>query len=141
MGHEVEIRKAIGRRLRVTAWELGYKTQQELADAIGCTLGQVDTWYNGRALPPVKHMETLCKQHKLTLDWIYRGVSKGLADGLYIRIQSALEFDEPAPFVRPEPEPAPEPEAPEQVAAGEKKSRKRWSVYRRKMAGTRGIVA
>jgi transcriptional regulator with XRE-family HTH domain len=138
MGHEVETRKAIGRRLRVTAWELGYKTQQQLADAIGCTLGQVDTWYNGRALPPVKHMETLCKQHRLTLDWIYRGVSKGLADGLYIRIQSALEFDEPAPFVRREPEPEPEPET---EAPGVKKARKRWSVYRRRLAGTQGIVA
>ena len=141
MGHEVEIRKLIGRRLRVTAWELGYKTQQQLADAIGCTLGQVDTWYNGRALPPVKYMETLCKEHKLTLDWIYRGVSKGLADGLYIRIQSALTFDEPAPYVRPEPEPEPGKLDRLPARAGEKKPRKRWSVYRRRLAGTQGIVA
>lgn len=137
MRHEAEIRKAVGRRLRVTAWEMGYRTQQQMADALGCTLGQVDTWYNGRALPPVKYMETLCKQHKLTLDWIYRGVSKGLADGLYIRIQAALTFDEPPPFVRPEPEPELAAEAP----AGEKKSRKRWSVYHKRLAGKLGAVA
>ena len=141
MSHEVETRKAIGRRLRVTAWELGFKTQQQLADALGCTLGQVDTWYNGRALPPVKYMEKLCGEHNLTLDWIYRGISKGLANGLYIRLQSALEFDEPAPFVRPEPEPDMEPDDGQSAASGEKKSRKRWSVYRRRLAGTQGIVA
>ena len=83
--------REVGRRLRETAWELGYRTQQQLADELGVTRGQVYTWYRGLTLPPVKHMQQLVTKHRLTLDWIYSGDGSGLTYPTYIRLTSAME--------------------------------------------------
>lgn len=98
----------VGRRLKETAWELGYRTQQQLAEHLGVTRGQVYTWYRGLALPPVKHMQQLCREHRLTLDWIYSGDGSGLTYPTYIRLVSAMEGKR---LQDVEPEPATEPEA------------------------------
>jgi hypothetical protein len=85
--HAIEV----GRRLRETAWELGFRSQQQLADWLGATRPQVHTWYNGIAMPPVKYMQQLAEQRGVTLDWIYRGDGSGLSNTMYIRLMSAIE--------------------------------------------------
>ena len=101
--------REVGRRLRETAWELGYRTQQQLAEYLGVTRGQVYTWYRGLALPPVKHMQRLCREHRLTLDWIYSGDGSGLTYATYIRLTSAMEGKR-LQDVPPEEEAEPEPD-------------------------------
>jgi hypothetical protein len=104
--HAVEV----GRRLRETAYELGYRSQQELADWLGATRPQVYTWYRGLALPPVKYMRQFCERG-VDLDWIYRGDPAGLSAAMYIRLAAAIEEGRPLPDVAPEPEPEPESES------------------------------
>jgi transcriptional regulator with XRE-family HTH domain len=101
--------REVGRRLRETAWELGYRTQQQLAEYLGVTRGQVYTWYRGLALPPVKHMQRLCREHRLTLDWIYSGDGSGLTYATYIRLTAAMDGKR-LQDVEPEEEPEPEPD-------------------------------
>jgi hypothetical protein len=101
--HAIEV----GRRLRETAWELGYRSQQELADWLGATRPQVYTWYRGLALPPVKYMQQFAERG-VDLDWIYRGDAAGLSAAMYIRLTAAIEEGRPLPDVAPEPEPEPE---------------------------------
>ena len=105
--------REVGRRLRETAWELGYRTQQQLADYLGVTRGQVYTWYRGLALPPVKHMKRLCREHGLTLDWIYSGDGRTLSYATYIRLTAAMDGRR-LQDVEPEDEPDP----PEKPAGG-----------------------
>lgn len=105
--------REVGRRLRETAFELGYRTQQQLADHLGVTRGQVYTWYRGLALPPVKHMQQLCREHRLTLDWIYSGDVNGLTYATGIRLISAMEGRR---LQEVEPEPSTEPELVESEA-------------------------
>lgn len=102
------LRSEVARRLRVTAHELGYRRQQDLADWLDANRPQVQAWYSGLALPPVKYMNKLALEHRITLDWIYRGDGSGLSYPLYIRLTGAMEADEPPPDVPPEPEPAPD---------------------------------
>jgi hypothetical protein len=94
----------VGRRLRLTARELGFNSQLELADWLGATRPQVYTWYRGLALPPVKYMQQLAERG-VTLDWIYRGDGAGLSNAMYIRLTAAVEGMFP-PEVGPEPQPA-----------------------------------
>ena len=105
--------REVGRRLRETAFELGYRTQQQLADHLGVTRGQVYTWYRGLALPPVKYMQQLCREHRLTLDWIYSGDVNGLTYATGIRLTSAMEGRR---LQEVEPEPSTEPEMVESEA-------------------------
>ena len=100
--------REVGRRLKETAYEFGYRTQQQLANHLGVTRGMVYTWYRGLALPPVKHMQQLCREHRLTLDWIYSGDGSGLTYPTYIRLMAAMEGKR---LQNVEPEPATEPEA------------------------------
>jgi Bacteriophage CI repressor helix-turn-helix domain len=93
----------VGQRLRASAWELGYRSQQELADWLGATRAQVYTWYRGLALPPVKYTQKLAERG-ITMDWIYRGDGAGLSNAIYIRLMAAMEQDSPPPDVPPEPE-------------------------------------
>lgn len=101
--HAIEV----GRRLRETAWELGFQSQQALADWLGATRPQVYTWYRGLALPPVKYMQQLAEQRGVTLDWIYLGDGSGLSNALYIRLMAAIEGRR-LPDTEPEPEAAPD---------------------------------
>lgn len=96
----------VGRRLRETAYELGYKTAQSLADWLGANRAQVNAWLLGVAMPPVKYMQKLTDRG-VTLDWIYLGDGAGLSHAMYIRLTAALEAGKPLPEVAPEPEPAP----------------------------------
>jgi len=107
--------REVGRRLRETAWELGYRTQQQLADYLGVTRGQVYTWYRGLALPPVKHMQQLVREHRLTLDWIYSGDGSGLTYATYIRLTAAMAGRRLQDVER---EPTTEPEMVESEAVG-----------------------
>lgn len=102
---------AVGRRLRETAWELGFRSQQALADWLGATRPQVYTWYRGLALPPVKYMQQLAEQRGVTLDWIYLGDGSGLSNALYIRLMAAIEGRR-LPDTEPEPDATPEPATP-----------------------------
>jgi hypothetical protein len=104
--HAIEV----GRRLRETAWELGYRSQQDLADWLGATRPQVYTWYRGLALPPVKYMQKFTERG-VDLDWIYLGDAAGLSAAMYIRLAAAIQEGRPLPDVAPEPEPGPEPES------------------------------
>ena len=97
---DADQKKAVGRRLRVTARELGYATAQALADAVGAERGAVDAWFNGRALPPVAYMDVLCRKG-VTLDWIYRGERGGLPRSMDIRLEAAMTGFDP-PHVPPE---------------------------------------
>ena len=99
--------REVGCRLKETAWELGYRTQQQLAEHLGVTRGMVYTWYRGLALPPVKHMQQLCREHRLTLDWIYSGDVNGLTYATGIRLTAAMSGRR---LQDVEPEPATEPE-------------------------------
>jgi transcriptional regulator with XRE-family HTH domain len=92
----------VGNRLRLTARELGYVTQDELAAYLGTTRAVVEAWYNGRALPPVRYMKTLCERRGVTLEWIYRGSLIGLPRGMDIRLEALTLGDDP-PAVPPEP--------------------------------------
>ena len=103
-----ELRDEVGRRLRVTAHELGYRSAQALADWLGANRAQVQAWYSAIAMPPVKYMRRLAAEHRITLDWIYRGDGSGLTYPMYIRLAAAMEADAPPPDVAPEPEPAPD---------------------------------
>lgn len=116
----------VGHRLRVTAWELGYRSQGELADLVGATRAQVHTWFNAIALPPVKYMQKLTERG-VTLDWIYSGDGAGLSNALYIRLVAAMELDSPPPDAGPEPEP----ESATQVV---RKPRKAWVTSRQSKA-------
>jgi hypothetical protein len=100
------LRQEVGRRLRVTAHELGYRSVQDLADWLGANRPQVQAWYSAIALPPVKYMRRFAREHRITLDWIYEGDGSALSYPLYIRLTGAMEADEPPPDVPPEPEPA-----------------------------------
>jgi len=112
----------VGRRLRETAWELGYRTQQQLADYLGVTRGQVYTWYRGLALPPVKHMKRLCREHRLTLDWIYSGDGSTLTYATFIRLTSAMDGRRLQDVEsEEEPEPPEEPKAGRCPSAGTRK--------------------
>ena len=101
--HAIEV----GRRLRETAWELGYRSQQELADWLGATRPQVYTWYRGLALPPVKYMQQFAERG-VDLDWIYSGDPSGLSAAMYIRLAAAMEEGKPLPDVAQEPESEPD---------------------------------
>jgi len=102
------LRQEVGRRLRVTAHELGYRSVQDLADWLGANRPQVQAWYSAIALPPVKYMRRFAREHRITLDWIYEGDGSALSYPLYIRLVAAMEADEPPPDVAPEPESAPD---------------------------------
>ena len=106
--------REVGRRLKETAWEFGYRTQQQLAEHLGVSRGQVYTWYRGLALPPVQYMQQLAREHRLTLDWIYSGDGTGLTYPTYIRLTSAMAGKR---LQDVEPEPATEPEMVESPAS------------------------
>ena len=103
-------REEVGHRLRVTAHELGYRTALELADWLGANRAQVQAWrYSAIALPPVKYMRKLATEHRLTLDWIYRGDGSALSYPMFIRLTAAMDAAAPPPpDVPPEPAPAPD---------------------------------
>jgi hypothetical protein len=103
-----QLRIEVGRRLRATAQELGYPTAQKLGEWLDANRAQVQAWYAGYAMPPVKYMRKLATEHRITLDWIYRGNGEGLSYPMYIRLIGAIEMGTPPPEVRPEPEPEPE---------------------------------
>lgn len=112
---ELAHRQEVGRRLRITAHELGYRTTQALADWLGANRPQVTAWFNALAMPPVKYMAKLAVERGVTLDWIYRGDGSALPNAMYIRLVGAMEAGTPPPDVAPEPEPAPEPQSPAAV--------------------------
>jgi transcriptional regulator with XRE-family HTH domain len=101
-----ELRTAVAHRVRVTAYELGYRSAQSFAEYLGANRPQVAAWFNAVAMPPVKYMNKLAVERGITLDWIYRGDGSGLSHALYIRLTAAMEAVEPPPDVEPEPEPA-----------------------------------
>ena len=98
----------VGERVRIAAWELGYRTHQQIADWLGGTRRQVTAWMLGIALVPVKYA-TKFSAHGIDLDWIYRGDPSGLTHAAYIRLTAAIAEGRPPPDVAPEPEPEPEP--------------------------------
>jgi hypothetical protein len=107
--NDKQLRIEVGHRLRVTANELGYRTALELADWLGANRAQVQAWYSAIALPPVKYMRKLVTEHRLTLDWIYRGNGSALSYPMFIRLSGAMDAAEaPPPDVAPEPAPAPD---------------------------------
>lgn len=97
--------REVGRRLRETAFELGYRTTPELAEFLGATRGAVTAWQLGVAMPPVKYMQKLAERG-VTLDWIYRGDGAGLSHAMFIRLTAAIEGRR-LPEVAPEPDPVP----------------------------------
>jgi transcriptional regulator with XRE-family HTH domain len=94
--------RGVGRRLRVAAAELGFPTQQALADEIGATRGAVDAWYNGRALPPVSYLQRFTRDG-IALEWIYYGEWDRLSYQKAINLRERMDGRVP-PDVRPEPE-------------------------------------
>jgi len=107
--NDKQLRIEVGHRLRVTANELGFRTALELADWLGANRAQVQAWYSAIALPPVKYMRKLVTEHRLTLDWIYRGDGSALSYPMFIRLTAAMDAAEaPPPDVPPEPAPAPD---------------------------------
>ena len=107
--NDKQLRIEVGHRLRVTAKELGYATALDLADWLEANRPQVQAWYSAIALPPVKYVRKLAEQHRLTLDWIYRGDGSALSYPMFIRLTAAMDAaEEPPPVVPPEPAPAPE---------------------------------
>jgi hypothetical protein len=126
--------RQVGWRLRVTACELGYDTEEAFAAAVGATRGAVDAWFNGRALPPVTYLHSLIPLG-VTLDWIFLGDRSGLPRSMDIRLQGALA-GMAVPHVTPEPDPPLSPEA-ARAAAGETPKRaasRRFSSKRTKRA-------
>jgi hypothetical protein len=107
--NDKQLRIEVGHRLRVTAHELGYRTALDLADWLGANRPQVQARYSAIALPPVKFMRKFVTEHRLTLDWIYRGDGSALSYPMFIRLTAAMDAAEaPPPDVPPEPPQAPD---------------------------------
>jgi hypothetical protein len=107
--NDKQLREEVGHRLRATANELGYRTALDLADYLGANRAQVQAWFSAIALPPVKYMRKLATEHRLTLDWIYRGDGSALSYPMFIRLTAAMDAAEaPPPDVPPEPASAPD---------------------------------
>lgn len=92
--------KAVGRRLRELAKDLGLVPTRVMADYLGAQRGAVDAWFNGRALPPAGMLAKLKDEHGVTLDWIFFGDPSALPYALGIRLQ-ALSIGEDVPPVAP----------------------------------------
>jgi len=56
---------AIGSRIKKRRIELGFKTQQAFADALGVDQPRVNKWENGANLPDAKHQALICKVLKI----------------------------------------------------------------------------
>jgi hypothetical protein len=101
--------RGVGRRLRVAAAELGFSTQQALADAIKAKRATVDAWFNGRALPPVSYLQ-IFTQAGITLEWLFYGDMNNLSYQKAINLKLRMDGD-PPPYIPPKPEFSSRPDA------------------------------
>lgn len=133
---------AVGRRLRAVAWEFGFETQAAFAAYLGdgVTTGQVETWYNGRALPPIRKIRKIA-EHGVTMDWLYCGKPDAMAIGLYGRLIGWLTAETPEQLPsRHAPSPAaPSPAGKRPAAPG--KQRQRFSAVVKRRDANRASAA
>jgi DNA-binding XRE family transcriptional regulator len=74
--------KSIGKRLAILRLARNYKTQAEIAHAIGAEHRQYHVWEKGRGKIPIPYAIRLKELLGVTLDYIYVGDTRGLPSSL-----------------------------------------------------------
>jgi DNA-binding XRE family transcriptional regulator len=82
-----ETKQAIANRLEIARLAVGYSTQQAFAATIGVSPQKWNNYASARDRISLDIALDLCRKHRLTLDWIYRGDPSGLPVALARRIE------------------------------------------------------
>jgi hypothetical protein len=98
---------AFAERLRVAMIEADIPTMEHLATEIGLAAGTVRMWGNGGSICRVPDAVRLRERFGVTLDWLYLGITDGLAEPKRIRL-AAVVAGVPLPSAVSE---APQPES------------------------------
>ena len=80
--------EAIGRRLRHLRTTLDLN-QTEFAKFAGLAQNAYSQYENGQRRPSLEAAFKMCDRYKVTLDWIYQGVSDGLPNRLWQELDRA----------------------------------------------------
>lgn len=78
---------AIGERLELARHLLG-KSQKAFATDAGIARNTYNQYETGTNTPSVEEAQKLCDRWALTLDWIYRGDTRGLSPDLSAAIEA-----------------------------------------------------
>lgn len=82
-----ETKQAIADRLEIARRALDYRTQHVFAATIGVSPQKWNNYVSARDRVSLDTALDLCRKHRLTLDWIYRGDRSGLPVALARRIE------------------------------------------------------
>jgi transcriptional regulator with XRE-family HTH domain len=108
----------------------GWDNYEQFAEYIGVGYSTLTNWLNGYHPPTIYPMLRLSEKSSITLDWIYRGSSAGLAYDKSIRLDARVRGEQ-VPSVAQEPRAAPE--VPALVVSARKKA-KASAPLKRKLA-------
>lgn len=81
----------VGRRLKAVMGEYRLNTVGALAEVCEAQRGATSNWLNGYNLPPVWRIVPLCDKTELTMDWVYRGVGRGMPLELVERLDRRVK--------------------------------------------------
>jgi len=94
----MQTKAEIAQRLRDTFWALNLK-QVKVAGRLGVEPPVLNNWLSDtdgeKRIFPIESAVELCTAYGLTLDWIYRGISYGLPEGMGDRIVEAQRNRKP----------------------------------------------
>lgn len=78
-GKNLTMARDVSLRLRAFRAEFDILTQPAFASlCMAKSVSSVGEWMQAKSVAPVQNMSILCERRKLTLDWIYRGISPGM---------------------------------------------------------------
>jgi transcriptional regulator with XRE-family HTH domain len=80
-------KRAIGERLKLARHLLG-KSQKDFATDAGIAGNTYNQYETGTNTPSLEEAQKLCDRWALTLDWIYRGDTRGLGPDLSAAIEA-----------------------------------------------------
>ena len=97
MGIDSVSKEAIAERLEIARIALEYETQQAFAATMGISPSKWNNYVAARDRIPLNVALDLCKRHRLSLDWIYRGDQTALPLALARRIDEVSARIERSP--------------------------------------------
>ena len=83
------------RRAKAAMKATGYTSAAALADTLNEQESRVRNWTNGASVPPLRDAVRLADAFGVTVDWLVKGDTSGLAEGIRIRLVATLAGDQP----------------------------------------------